>query len=414
MEPHHPSPNPIRFGIYEVDQKAGELHKNGVKLRLQGQPFQVLVMLLEQHGQVVAREELREKVWPGHTFVDFDQGLNTAINKIREALGDSATNPRFVETVPRRGYRFIAPVEGIKAASDTQDGDSGEDHPIEERHWWDRRSAMIVLLLITLVAGGAIGYTLRKPAAELPLRKFSFTPAEAVLYATVSPDGKHIAYTSGTPSTLWILDLDSFEPRQIEGTEGARWPLWSPDSQFVAIVGARVLRKVTLADDTVTRLCDLPSDFAGTRSAWLSHSNSILVGSSGGTSRFGLVPARGGEMEVLPVLPLKALRNRNRKPDLLWGNGGRNFGLYLVEQNNKRGIAVCDMESGSEAVLPGRGVPTVYSSTGHLIGEDLVAYPISSETLAPAGDPFQLAQNAEWPSVSDDGTLVYIQTRRQG
>ena len=100
----------IRFATFEVDLQAGELRKGGLKLKLSGQPFQVLAILLEHPGEVVTREELQKRLWPD-TFVDVDHNLNTAINKIREVLGDSAESPRFVETLPRRGYRFIAPVD---------------------------------------------------------------------------------------------------------------------------------------------------------------------------------------------------------------------------------------------------------------------------------------------------------------
>jgi cholera toxin transcriptional activator len=104
-----------RFGVFELDLNAGELRKSGIKLRLQGQPFQVLALLLERAGEVVTREELRQKLWPSDTFVDFDHSVNTAINKVREALGDSASSPRYVETLARRGYRFIAPVQSEPA-----------------------------------------------------------------------------------------------------------------------------------------------------------------------------------------------------------------------------------------------------------------------------------------------------------
>ena len=114
-----------RFGVFELDLSAGELRKSGVKLRLQGQPFQVLALLLERAGEVVTREELQQKLWPSDTFVDFDHSLNTAINKVREALGDSASSPRYVETLARRGYRFIAPVQ-------THDGH--ETPPAEQRY----------------------------------------------------------------------------------------------------------------------------------------------------------------------------------------------------------------------------------------------------------------------------------------
>jgi len=101
----------FQFGVFELDVAAGELRKNGVRLRLQEQPLQVLIVLLENAGRIVTRESLRQKVWSADTFVDFDHSLNTAINKIRETLGDSASSPRFVETLARRGYRFIAPVK---------------------------------------------------------------------------------------------------------------------------------------------------------------------------------------------------------------------------------------------------------------------------------------------------------------
>src|SRR6266481_3559314 len=103
----------LRFGVFEVDLRAGELRKQGKRIKLQEQPFQVLAVLLQRPGEVVTREELRSQNWPPDTFVDFDNSLNTAINKLREALGDSADNPRFIETLPRRGYRFIAPVSSL-------------------------------------------------------------------------------------------------------------------------------------------------------------------------------------------------------------------------------------------------------------------------------------------------------------
>ena len=101
----------IRFGAFEVDLRSGELHKHGIRIRLQDQPFQVLVLLLEHSGELVTREELQRKLWPADTFVDFDTSLNSAIKKLRDALADSAEEPRYIETVPRRGYRFIAQVE---------------------------------------------------------------------------------------------------------------------------------------------------------------------------------------------------------------------------------------------------------------------------------------------------------------
>ncbi len=121
----HSSPEArlLRFGVFEVDLAAGELRKNGARIRLQEQPFQVLTALLQNAGRIVSRDDLREKIWPADTFVDFDHSVNTAVNKIREALGDSASSPRFVETLARRGYRFIAPVESVAAAESAAEQD---------------------------------------------------------------------------------------------------------------------------------------------------------------------------------------------------------------------------------------------------------------------------------------------------
>ena len=104
----------FRFGAYEVDPGSGELRKSGLRLRVQEQALQVLLVLLERPSEVVTREELQQKLWPADTFVDFDHSLNTVINKLREALSDSASNPRFIETLARRGYRFLAPVEFVE------------------------------------------------------------------------------------------------------------------------------------------------------------------------------------------------------------------------------------------------------------------------------------------------------------
>ncbi len=107
----------VRFGVFELDLRSGELRKSGARLSLQQQPLQLLSVLLEQPGELVTREELRKRLWPDDTFVDFEHGLNAAVKRLRDTLGDSADSPRFVETVPRRGYRFIAPDERARWAS---------------------------------------------------------------------------------------------------------------------------------------------------------------------------------------------------------------------------------------------------------------------------------------------------------
>ena len=154
----------VRFGAFEADLAAGELRKSGVRIKLHGQPFQVLAMLLERPGELVTREALLQRLWPTETFVDFDHGLNTAINRLREALGDLAENPRFIETVPRRGYRLVAPVETqpstlpqskvIPAETSPSEATSAETQIAPRVH--RSRAKVLVLALImavTLVTG---------------------------------------------------------------------------------------------------------------------------------------------------------------------------------------------------------------------------------------------------------------------
>src|SRR5579863_595890 len=118
MGPVVPPPRTIRFGAFELDVRSAELRKQGRKIRLEGQPIHILICLLENPGELVTREELHRRLWPADTYVNFDHGLNAAVKRLRRALDDSADNPRFVETLPRRGYRFLAQIQTVNAAVD--------------------------------------------------------------------------------------------------------------------------------------------------------------------------------------------------------------------------------------------------------------------------------------------------------
>src|SRR5882757_5516444 len=143
----------LRFGVFEVDLRSGELRKQGVRIKLQEQPFHVLTVLLQRPGEVVTREELRNPNWPADTFVDFDNSLNTAINKLREALGDSADSPRFVETLPRRGYRFIAPITGVDG---TTRGTGAGVSPVTAKRGRKIVGAVAVAVLAAGIVGGLL------------------------------------------------------------------------------------------------------------------------------------------------------------------------------------------------------------------------------------------------------------------
>jgi len=177
----------VRFGIFEVDLRACELHKQGRKIRLQEQPCQILALLLERPGEMVSREEIRKRLWPDDTFVDFDHSLNTAVMRLRETLGDSSENPRYIETLPRRGYRFIAhvdqtasslpeenpsvpltnsqvsPTEAVKTPGSVLSFPDGTSHPIPRLAASYRRKAIFMFCVVgaTALVAGVVSYLAR-------------------------------------------------------------------------------------------------------------------------------------------------------------------------------------------------------------------------------------------------------------
>jgi TolB-like protein/DNA-binding winged helix-turn-helix (wHTH) protein/Tfp pilus assembly protein PilF len=226
------SPSRVRFDGFEVDLRSGEVWKDGTPLRLQGQPYQVLCLLLERRGEIVTREELKQRLWPGHTFVDFDDGLNTAVKKIRDLLGDSAERPRYIETIPRRGYRFMAAVEPRRAAAlDTQPAALGPPIPPPEavagRHATRRRwfAVGLVLAVATLAFSAWIyRFTSRGDAASvraiavLPLKNLSGDPAQDYFAAGLTDAlTTELARTAG--SSLRVISrtsADKYKDKPLE------------------------------------------------------------------------------------------------------------------------------------------------------------------------------------------------------
>jgi TolB-like protein/Flp pilus assembly protein TadD len=152
----------VRFGVFQADLDTGDLLKQGLKVRIRGKPFEILALLIDRRGEVVTREELRQRLWAAETFVDFDHGVNTAVNRLREALGDSADNPRFIETIPRKGYRFIASIQDAAPAAVAPD-----PAPLPEpRPAAPRVSRLLLLALAAAVLAAAAAWIVRDRSAE--------------------------------------------------------------------------------------------------------------------------------------------------------------------------------------------------------------------------------------------------------
>jgi DNA-binding winged helix-turn-helix (wHTH) protein len=257
-----PDPHVFRFGVFELDVRSGELRRHGLKIRLPDQSFQILRALLMRPGEVVTRDELRQLLWTAETFVDFEVGLNSAVRKLREALDDSADNPRFVETVPRHGYRFVGPVagplvdpappawtasdrpvepdavppSGVAAASLTESLPAAEPiGPLSRTTRW-RPAALLFVLFVGI---GGVAYsrglfsTRDEPTAAEPslIRLTSNTADMFVTSAHIAPDGRHLAFADRRG--LQVRSIDSGRVHRFADTEGMNVYGWTPDSASV-------------------------------------------------------------------------------------------------------------------------------------------------------------------------------------
>lgn len=243
---------PLAFGPFSVDARTGEIRKHGVRVRLSGQPLQILLLLLARPGELVTREEIRERLWSDGTFVDFEHGLNAAVNKLRRALGDSAERPRYVETAPGRGYRFVGALDrapdGARLAS--------APPPPEERaggrggtaRWWPAAAA-----LACLAVGLVLAWRLRGPSPPPPPWKLTRLTADAGIAddPALSPDGRLVAYSSdraladaGDPSAegldLYVKHVAGGSPIRLtfDGA-GNRTPDFSPDGSRIVFRSSR-------------------------------------------------------------------------------------------------------------------------------------------------------------------------------
>jgi len=252
-------PSVVRFGEFELDLRTAELRRRAQRVRLQEQPFLILLELLERPGQLVSREEIRQRLWPDNTTVEFDHGINAAVKRLRDSLGDSAENPRFIETIAKRGYRFIAPVsreqdQPVRAPASPIAATFADVTPLHPRldppaavpppagMHTKRRLAIFALCCMCVLLAGTAWFAYRKWRTHVPtpvlrtLKRFTFDEGLQTS-ATWSPDGRYIAYASdrGGKFDIWVQQVSGGDPVQITRGPGHHWqPDWSPDGKYIA------------------------------------------------------------------------------------------------------------------------------------------------------------------------------------
>jgi Tol biopolymer transport system component/DNA-binding winged helix-turn-helix (wHTH) protein len=234
-------PGLLRFGVFELDRDAMELRRNGVPMRLQEQPLRVLAALVERPGEIVTREVLQEQIWGKDTFVDFEQSLNKAVNRLREALNDEAGQPKYVETVPRRGYRFIAPVTGLPTEQPpTLQSSVNEAAPSKPALPRQRIALIASLAALAAVALGITTFFLGRPTEKTRPAETKHMASAAYCCPTLSRDGKLLAYVSSAGSGvvhIWVQQTAGGQAIQVtSGSEGELGPDFSPDGTHITFI----------------------------------------------------------------------------------------------------------------------------------------------------------------------------------
>ena len=416
MRSNSQADGPIRFGVFEADLAARTLRKSGARVRLQEKPFRVLAMLLARPGEVVTREELKQELWPNEEYGEFDLGLNTAVKKVRQALNDSGDSPRWIETVPKVGYKFLGPVERVQPPHVADD----PAPPPEPK----RKSRLMLAGVAIAVAAFAVGLP-RDPELDTDrsVRRFAIPVGHPVDGLQVSPDGNHLAYI--TDNLVAVRSFETESTRRLAETAGASTfgLAWSPDSTSIAFGTDTELKRVSVSSGEAVAICEYPKE--SYRGATWSPDGGRIIFSS--IHRLLEVSASGGTPTVL----------FDTKDPAHEGVGGMWWPHFLPDTGGPEAIVVpagdqaggrfwvLNLESGeshplgeqdtanSGAVTAGRQAR--YSRAGYLVYQaglhpetGIWALPFDRRTLKATGPSVRIEGTGRFASIAPDETLVFL------
>lgn len=464
-------PRRLGFGLFQADLAARQLYRRGVLVHLQDQPFQILSMLLERPGEVITREELRRKLWPADTFVDFDEGLNTAIKKLRHALGDSPDNPTFIETIPRRGYRLIAPIRNLdgsatasesiehtgelsgliealkhsSAATESQPERTVSATPLPDNGFHQGLSpsqepqqaasvrdvtesgksgkwavwAVTGSLFLLVFSLGAI--YLRRAHTRQSAMHFSVPLPVGVRDLALSHDGRILAFVAPLPeigaTALWVIEVGGAGSRALPNTEGATYPFWSPDDKSIAFFADGKLKRIPASGGAVQVICDAPIGRGG---SW-SPAGVIVFAPLDGEA-ISRVSEAGGSVELVNGFEQKLSTTKSNRWPVFLPDGKHflytsvDFGSDLRGEGNAIYLAALDSPEHKRLLTSNSNA--AYLLSGYLLfarNGTLLAQRFDTKRLQIMGEAFAVANDTAYLSsvakalfaVSENGTLVY-------
>jgi len=425
IEPKSGASPRILFGPFEYDEASGSLHKHGIRVRLQGQPLQILSTLLGHSGQVISRDDFQRELWQGSTFVDFEHGLNAAVNRLRQILGDSAEQPRYIETVPGRGYRFMAPIQQVGPKPVLAITTHVAEKPLPEKNTERKKKIwagpVIGAALVTGCLGGYLAGRRGPTQASAPPLRFTVqAPAGYALQSAssrqsfaLSPDGTSLAFTALDASgafRVFVRAFNRLEPRALADSAGAYTLFWAPDGRSLYFTARGTLRRSSVDDDSQQILCDVPTImFMGA----VLPPNRLLL--SGRSTDF-VVPASGGTPHAIKELYSWPQVLPDGK-HVLYSSFDSRIGRHRIrvarfgEPNTVRDL----LETDSRAVYT---PSSVKPGAGYILsvrGGNLLAYLFDLNSLQIMGEPVPLVakvysfhpSGAADFSVSPKGVLAY-------
>jgi DNA-binding winged helix-turn-helix (wHTH) protein len=427
----------VRFGPFALDLRRGELRKEGRRIRLQEQPFQILRMLLESPGETVSREQIRERLWPDETVVEFDHSINAAVKRLRYALRDSADNPRYIKTLARRGYCFIGEAETADHSAQAEPvavtpenelpNRQAHEAPRRLRLHLSPRLMVPVLFAATILIVWAGAWYYRNGARHLiaPLQSLVrldvdlgnevSSASESGARAILSPDGKRLAYVSH--SKVVTRRLDQAEAIELPGTEGAQAPFFSPDGRWVGFFAGGRIKKVSIQDGQVIALCE---DHLTDGGSWGEDGNIVAPLDF----RLVRIPSAGGAPQRVTELAPGEIAHR--WPQILPGAHAVLFSAYRSMTGlDAATIEVLSFRDGRRKTLVRGGTWGRYLASGHLVylnNGTLFAVPFDPDRLEVRGTPVPVLREVAYSAAlgsaqvdfSSTGTLVYRSSKAGG